>query len=293
MEVSHCDEVADAIRRHHALGVGLDRFAAGSVPVYAAGPQHVIKLFPVAERAFFDTECAALASVAGRLSIATPHLQAAGSHGEWLYVVMTRLAGISLAHAWPDISREQRLGLMRQLGRALAELHALPTENVAVLERDWSEFVAAQRAACRERQTGKGLTPEWVAALEPFLERWAPPLCSRPVLLHTEVMREHLLVERHGERWTLCGLVDFEPAMLGAWEYEFASVGVFVTSAEPGLMADLLRAYGAPADDALPMRVMAYALLHRYSNLRWYLERIPQFEHDGNLERLAREWFSA
>ena len=52
---------------------------------------------------------------------------------------------------------------------------------------------------------------------------------SPPVLLHTEVMREHLLVSGDPSGgWSLSGLYDFEPAMTGCWEYEFASVEIFV-----------------------------------------------------------------
>ncbi len=121
--------------------------------------------------------------------------------------------------------------------------------------------------------------------------------CRRPrvqhVLLHTEIMREHLTVDETGSTPTLAGLFDFEPAMLGAPEYEFASVGLFVACGDGRALRRVLLAYGyAPhaLDEALQCRFMAYALLHRYSNLRWYLERIPA---DGatTLEQLATRWW--
>ena len=125
-----------------------------------------------------------------------------------------------------------------------------------------------------------------------FLARWTPRDDGARVLLHTEVMREHLLVERREGAWHITGLIDFEPAMLGAPEYELAAVGIFLTCAEPGLLRVLLDAYGAEVDDELPLRIMAYALLHRYSNLRWYLERLPVLDDVGDLESLARRWFT-
>ncbi|HMJ16356.1 MAG TPA: hypothetical protein VK524_33310 [Polyangiaceae bacterium] len=36
---------------------------------------------------------------------------------------------------------------------------------------------------------------------------------------------------------------------------------------------------------------MSYALLHRYSNLRWYLERVPLTGAPGDFEALATSWF--
>jgi len=105
-------------------------------------------------------------------------------------------------------------------------------------------------------------------------------------------MRQHVLVEHRKGAWHISGLIDFEPAMLGAPEYEFAAVGIFLTCAEPSLLRAFLEGYGAELDDALPLRIMAYALLHRYSNLSWYLERLPVPDDVRDLEALARRWFT-
>ncbi len=284
--------IVDAIRRELSLGVGVKRFAYGSVPVFAVGDEHVVKLFPPAERSFFNTEWAALTRIDGLLSVPTPRAIAAGERGQWFYIVMTRLSGSSLAEAWPTIETHDRFQLMREVGAALAALHAIATDELSPLAVDWPRFMDAQRASCRDRQVERGLGPPWVDAVGEFLARWTPGDDGARVLLHTEVMREHLLVERREGVWHISGLLDFEPAMLGAPEYELASVGIFVTCAEPGLLRVLLDAYGAEADDELPLRIMAYALLHRYSSLRWYLERLPVPDEVGDLESLARRWFT-
>lgn len=284
--------IVDAIRRELSLGVGLKRFASGSVPVFAVGDEYVVKLFPPTESSFFNTEREALTRIDGLLSIPTPRPIAAGERGQWFYVVMTRLSGCSLAEAWDTIDTHDRYQLMREVGAALAALHAIATNALAPLAVDWPRFMDAQRASCRERQLAKGLGAPWVDSVGGFLERWTPSDDGARVLLHTEVMREHLLVERREGAWHISGLIDFEPAMLGAPEYELAAVGIFLTCAEPGLLRVLLDAYGAEVDDELPLRIMAYALLHRYSNLRWYLERLPVPDDVGDLESLARRWFT-
>ena len=38
--------------------------------------------------------------------------------------------------------------------------------------------------------------------------------------------------------------------------------------------------------------IMAWALLHRYSHLRWYMERLPVRPEARDLETLARDWFT-
>jgi hygromycin-B 7''-O-kinase len=57
----------------------------------------------------------------------------------------------------------------------------------------------------------------------------------------------------------------------------------------------LLLAYGSrerELDLGLQRRFMAYALMHRYSNPAWYLERVPPGEGDHTLDDLAARWFA-
>ena len=81
--------------------------------------------------------------------------------------------------------------------------------------------------------------------------------------------------------------------MVGAPDYELASVGIFVAGAEAGVLRAVLEGYGMGPDDDLAPRIMAYALLHRYSNLRWYLERLPPVPDAKTIEALARGWFAS
>ena len=270
----------DAIlARHHLAGAAVARFADGSMPVYAIGDARVLKLYPPSYLAERDTEASVLAALGGRLPIPTPHLDAVGDQDAWGYVLMERLHGESLATAWPRIDEASRERLMAHLGEALAALHAVEDPVLATLAPpDWDAFVTAQRASAVERQRAKGLDAAWLAQLPAFLATVAHEAPPRRVLLHTEVMREHLVVREHADGWALSGLFDFEPAMCGAPEYELASVGLFASCGEPRLLRALLRAYGyadASLDEALARRLLGYAIVHRYSNLRWYLERLP------------------
>jgi hygromycin-B 7''-O-kinase len=248
-------------------GLDLVRFPDGSMPVYAVGDQHVLKLYPSVYRREGEVEHRVLQAVEGRLPTPTPRVQHVGEFDGWGYVLMDRLHGASLAAAWPRIGQRGRARLAAQLGETLAALHATTSPVLTWLgPPDWDRFVLQQRTSCLARQRAGGLDAAWLAQIPAFLDRVALDRAPRLALLHTEVMREHLLVTSDADGWSLSGLVDFEPAMRGAREYEFAAVGLFVSRGDAGFLRRLLTAYGyAPAqlDNALPRRLLAYALLHR------------------------------
>ncbi|MET9358192.1 phosphotransferase [Streptomyces sp. NPDC006617] len=104
-------------------------------------------------------------------------------------------------------------------------------------------------------------------------------------LLHTEVMRQHLLVDPDG--WRPTGLFDFEPAMIGYRAHDFVGVGLFVTGGDPDLLARLAKAYGHTFE---PSVLLAYTLLHVYSDLPWYLRELPVPAAE-TLPSLAEAWF--
>ncbi|MFE0131459.1 aminoglycoside phosphotransferase family protein [Streptomyces sp. NPDC059037] len=296
--------VEDLCRRLGLAGAPLVRFPAGSQPVYAVGGELVLKLFPGAAAADGLVEERVLSHLDGRLPVRTPRVHAAGAYENgWRYVLMSRLPGEELVAAWPGIPRGGREHLVEEAGAALAALHALdpapladvlgPGESDVLGPGDWGAFLGRQRAGAERRQRERGLPESWVEQIPDFLNSVALPGDPPPALLHTEFMRQHLLVEAgpggRPERPCLSGLFDFEPAMIGDRAYDFVGVGLFVTRAEPGLLGRFMRAYGRTFD---PRELLAHTLLHVYSNLPWYLRELPA-PPEPTLESLAETWFDA
>ena len=279
------------------LGVdlaGLTRFAVGSRPVYAAGDV-VLKLFPSADLAGCRVEAGVLSAIQGRLPVSTPRVHAAGEHDGWGYVLMSRLPGVPLDIAWAQIPAADRDALAGQLGETIAALHRLPPPDIpGWWPADWPAFVARQRAECVTGQRDLGLPRRWADQLPAFLDEVVLP-SGPPVLLHTEVMRQHLLAgEGTDGRWRLCGLVDFEPAMRGEREYEFAAVGVFVAEGDARFLTRTLTAYGYRRDQLGPefrRRLLAWGIVHRYSNLAGWMRRLPE-PAQPVLGALADRWFA-
>ncbi len=280
----------------------IEPFAEGSLPVFAIGQSLVLKLFPPVYGDELPVEAGVMQALEGRLSLPTPALEAAGVFGGWGYVLMERMHGMTLRRAWPHLSTVERERLGRQLGVALAELHAIAPPELTPMDGlpfagpyleplDWTSFVAEQRAECVVRQKSKGLEEQWLAQIPSFLDS-ADLTLEKPSLLHTEFMDTHVLVSQQTGDWQLSGLFDFEPAMQGAPEYDFVAFGVFISRGEAAVFRAMTEGYAYPAGDldGLPNRVMAYTLLHVYSNVPWYLREVPAGEVTS-FEELARVWF--
>ena len=273
------EEVAEIARRHGLRGEAR-RYPDGTQPVFAVGDAHVVKLFPPAARRNFDNERDALALLGGRLPVATPALHASGELGAWTYVVMGQLPGAAPTAA--DLP-----ALAGQLGGLLRAMHALEVDRAALPHAVLSEeLLAERRGGAAARAADRGADPDWVARIDPFLATVDLADRGARVFLHTEVMPDHLVAA--GGR--LSGLLDFEPAMIGPPEYELAAVGLFVARGDRAILRAVLDAYGGAAP-GLARRLMAYALVHRYANLRWYLSLLPPARGVTTFEDLADQWF--
>ena len=267
-----------------------ERYRGGSLPVYAVG-ELVLKLFPPVYADELPVEAGVLRAVQGRLPTPTPRVHSAGEFEGWGFVLMDRLRGRPLIEAWDDLSPAQRDRTADDLGVTTAALHAVaPPEIEDWFPDDWAGFVGDQRAGCAGRHKALGLSADWVARIPAFLDG-VDLTGGEPVLLHTELMRQHLLVGADGE---LTGLFDFEPAMRGAAEYEFAGIGAFVAEGDARFLGRTLRAYGYPAerlDAGLRRRSLAWLLLHYYGNFADHLNRLPA-PAEPTLESVADRWFA-
>jgi hypothetical protein len=76
----------------------------------------------------------------------------------------------------------------------------------------------------------------------------------------------------------LPGLTGFEPAMRAEREYEVADGRVFAAEGDSRFPARTLTAYGYRRDQLgadLRRRLLAWGIMHRYSNFTWRLRRLP------------------
>ncbi|SOD86432.1 phosphotransferase family protein [Streptomyces sp. Ag109_G2-15] len=278
----------DLCARLGLAGAPLTRFADGSQPVYAVGDEHVLKLFPGAAAEAGVAEGRVLAHLQGRLPVPTPRVREFGPYENgWHYVLMSRLRGENLAHVWDRVPRGHRDRLVTEIGETLAVLHSLDPDPLADVlgPGDWGAFLDRRAVGAVAQQRAEGLPAAWLEQIPDFLASVPLPRAPHRSLLHTEVMLQHFLVDPDG--WRLTGLFDFEPAMIGDRAYDFVAVGLFVTRGDPHLLARLAGAYGHTFE---PPQLLAYTLLHVYSDLPWYLSEL-RAPAEETLPSLAEAWF--
>jgi hygromycin-B 7''-O-kinase len=267
-----------AVLASHAITGAAVRYPDGYLPVYAAGDA-VLKIFPPPYAASAEVEAGMLAAVHGRLPVATPGLRHAGEFAGWDYLLMDRLPGEPMAAVWDTLGPSARDRIAERLGAAVAALHAIPGDDGG----DWHDFVDQQRDVCVARHRALGLDRAWLGQIPAFLN--SVDLGAAPVLLHTELGGEHLLVADGA----LSGIVDFEPARPGAPEYDLCGFGIHAGDAAFAVAA--LRAYGrVRIDHDLSRRLLAWYLLHQYGNLAAALDRLPA-PAESTLDALATAWY--
>ena len=267
----------------------------GSMPVFAVGDDLVLKLFPDIRRTNFEAEVVALRLLAGETQCRVPQLKHHGSLESWHYVIMTRVGGVQLSSIWKSLDERQKEIVCERLGAMVTDLHRVGTSSASD-SAAWSAFIDEQARGCVERQRAHGLREELLEQIPEFIRPVLESIKSAPtVFLHTELMQEHVFVDP--ERLTIEGLIDFEPSMRGSADYEFGAFVIFIAQAQPQLLRAFLRGYGYEwnrKDISFSSVVMTCTLLHRYSRLTWYLDRLegPRGREIVDLEEIARKWFA-
>lgn len=270
-------------QRHKLPTERLVRFGDGTDPafgsnvVFAVDEHHIVKLFPPHERQSFEADLTVAEYVYRKLSIQTPEIYAYGELDGWPYLVMSRLQGTYLAALWNSLGETNQLHLVAELAEVLAQLHALPTHDLPLLEASWPELVATRVNGCAQRHREQGVSEPWLQQLPDYLASAAPlyPSNFTPAIVSGDIHDYHLLVKQEHERWRLCGLFDFDDARIGFHEYDLASAALFIMSGCPALLRPFLLTYGyaeTDIDEHLSHRLMTYTLLHRYRPLNWVRE---------------------
>ncbi len=174
------------------------------------------------------------------------------------YLLMERLPGWPLTDA--GLSGRQMDGVLEQVGRYLAQMHALVADRYGYLgahrpmqpQSTWVEaFAVMWNRLLDDVVACGGYRPEEADALRRLLEVYRPHF-DRPVtasLLHMDVWSQNILVNDGGH---VTGLVDLDRALWGDPEIEFAVLD-YCGISEPSFW----QGYGRDRDLSFPAQIRA------------------------------------
>jgi len=255
--------------RHGLDAEGLSLAPPGTHVVFHAGTDRFIKLFCPLWAGDHAAERAVLGATAAHPDLPVPRLVAEGRIDDWPYLVLTAVSGAPFEQIADRISRSERVAVLADVGRFLADLHETPTAGLESLEIDWAAF-AEERAAARIREVRVlDAAPRFKTSVVRFLKDLPArvELGARHVLLSADVTDEHVLVSERKGRRSFSGYVDFGDAVLGPRLHEFAAPALSLTHGRPDAQRALLGGYGISAADLdrdLAERLTAHVFLHRY-----------------------------
>jgi hygromycin-B 7''-O-kinase len=278
--------------RHRLPHASLRRSPQGENIIFFAGEHLVIKIYAPLRGQHVRERAALEFASRARLGIRTPEVVHAGELEGWPYLVMTRIKGVSMREAWPELDERQQFEIVSRLGAALRELHASPApQSPPELNRDWRGFVESGARASVERQRACGANPEWLKSLPSYIEARLEllPALFKPVLLHGDVHPGNVLLCERGGRWQAAALFDFGDSFCGYHEYEFVAPGVLMVQGRRELQRALMLAYGygeAELDLTLRARLMLLTILYECSDLRKYALRLKPSAVNLTLEEL-------
>src|SRR3954447_17848946 len=159
--------VAIDISRSHGLACTSPHvFSTGTNLVVGLDDPLILKIFPPLLRAQYVSERASLALLRGRLGVPIPEIVCDGERDGWPYLVITRLAGILGAEAWPVMPEDQKERVLGQIGATIAEVQRVPAGGLLGIEPRWDKLMAEQIRGCRARHERLGLLPKFLDGLD-------------------------------------------------------------------------------------------------------------------------------
>ncbi|TGN56940.1 aminoglycoside phosphotransferase family protein [Paracoccus liaowanqingii] len=265
--------VIETAQRANVDAVSPTSFKTGTNLVVDLNGAAILKIFPPIYATQFAVERIALRQLNGRLSVPIPRILAEGEDNGWSWLIITKLPGTVGSEVWPVLSEQERLAILGDVGRTIAEVQAVDPGGLLEMQPAWPDFVKRQAEGCIERHRRQGLEESLLSDL-PALLRAAPsvlPAEVQPVILTGEWIPENLLLTETSDGWQLAAVIDFGDVMTGWREYDLLGPSTFMCAGVLGRLRAFLEGYGVPAedyDDAMRRRLTTLMMLHRASDMR-------------------------
>jgi hygromycin-B 7''-O-kinase len=243
------------------------------------------------------------------LAVPTPRVYALDTSRSVLpcdALFLERLDGRDALEVWPVLDSIERQRLSFDLGRALATAHSERYARYGGLADDgtlgrvdnWRTYLLDKAGETLLDLWGhEGLPQPLLYGAEDYLRRSAIPDHPPGSLIQGDFGLHNVLLARAREGWQVSGLLDFQWAMAGDAEYEFATGLLLEPDDVNPLSQPFLRGYRSVRhlSDDWTRRVAAYRLIYHLSLCRdvcqLYAGDLAMLRyHRGMIVDILKEW---
>lgn len=202
----------------------------------------------------------------------------------WRYLVMTHVAGQEWSQVRHQLSPQELDAAFRQLGQAVAELHAIRFPLFGEVGVDGtvegsSSWVAAMQARAQRTIRSDRLRTLFLSVLEGHVALFAD--MGQASLCHEDLHGHNILFDLQAEGWRLATILDFDKAWAGHAEIDLARLELWT-----GMMSS---EFWQTYQDYHPI-VPQYSQRRPIYQLLWCLEYAqPTRQHLANTAQVCRQ----
>ncbi|MEW9052494.1 MAG: aminoglycoside 3'-phosphotransferase/choline kinase family protein [Neobacillus sp.] len=274
----------------------LSRFSYGSTIVYSYHHELVIKLYPSYSQDEFDREVEVLKHLETFITtVETPKIISVGSYEGWNYLIMNELKGTLLIDLWDQLSIDEKKDFSKDLANVMREFHSIPSNLFATIDVDWRLFIKNQYLNMIENQKKSNLPQILCDSLLEYVDESFINYRPKLKLLTGEYTPFNLIFNRENHKWKLTGVIDFADCFLGDPEYDLLGPILFMFNGNKELTHSFLLSYGFKEEelnDTLRKKLMIYTILHRFSNINYYISRNTNAVNIDSFEELSNQLFN-
>jgi aminoglycoside phosphotransferase (APT) family kinase protein len=201
----------------------------------------------------------------------------------WRYLIMTYLPGQEWSQVRHQLDPPGRVSALRQLGQAVAALHALHFPAFGELVADGSVVGGSLIAALQSRAQRAIRHPRLQQLFLEVLDQHSALFADggSASLCHDDLHGHNLLFDVRDGRWRLAAVLDFEKAWAGPAEADLARLELWTGMTGPSFWQ------GYQTDGLIDSQYSQRRPIHQ---LFWCLEYAqPTPKHLGTTERVCRE----
>ena len=184
------------------------------------------------------------------------------------YSIMNKIEGDDLDDVWQTMNDGEKKDVCYQLGRLLAQLHAIEMKafgglvSGTITFKTWYAFIMHTYSYYLENHKKYGIiSKDLLKRIEERFKRddYLLKIKTKPVLLHGDCQRENIKI-KDGK---IAGVFDFEWSIAGHNEFEFKSI-LSPSKKHKILQEEVMKGYESitPLSPEFPQRVKLYIIIN-------------------------------